>query len=389
MFARDWRGVASAPASIIADPVRCVSNAAGAADDGSGVVAIVGKDKVGRLVDLSGLNDELDETFGGDLPEEHTFHEPSAVCLRQLREDPNKEPKEEVQELDLFAKAKGKYGSRAHLTAKMPERCCVSDAGHHACFLFERKNDNWIYKDTLGRMESGHEPYELCLPRGCAWDSDDQVYVADWGNNRIQVFDLPSYTSKEAEDYSTMSLAQLKRAARLSSRDFAGCVAKQDFIDVLEAPAYNEAFTLNTQEPYQRGYVVKHDDRSDEQKAEDEAIERERRKVEEAAAKEQEAKERARLQEIADYGEPGSSEEDSDEDSEDETTAGSPAKSKASPEKPAADRVEINRVDGVEGDATIRHTGHGPLAPQQAERRRCEAPACWVEEDGSVGARTM
>ena len=59
-----------------------------------------------------------------------------------------------------------------------------------------------------------------------------------------------------------MSLAQLKRAARLSSRDFAGCVAKQDFIDVLEAPAYNEAFTLNTQEPYQRGYVVKHDDRS-------------------------------------------------------------------------------------------------------------------------------
>ena len=64
-----------------------------------------------------------------------------------------------------------------------------------------------------------------------------------------------------------MSLAQLKRAARLSSRDFAGCVAKQDFIDVLEAPAYNEAFTLNTQEPYQRGYVVKHDDRSDEQKA--------------------------------------------------------------------------------------------------------------------------
>ena len=196
MFARDWRGVASAPASIVADPVRCVSNAAGAADDGSGVVAVVGKDKIGRLVDLSGLNDELDETFGHDLPEEHTFHEPSAVCLRQLREDPNKEPKEEVQELDLFAKAKGKYGSRAHLTAKMPERCCVSDAGHHACFLFERKNDNWIYKDTLGRMESGHEPYELCLPRGCAWDSDDQVYVADWGNNRIQVFDLPSYSSK-------------------------------------------------------------------------------------------------------------------------------------------------------------------------------------------------
>ena len=69
MFARDWRGVASAPASIVADPVRCVSNAAGAADDGSGVVAIVGKDKKGRLVDLSGLNDELDETFGHDLPE--------------------------------------------------------------------------------------------------------------------------------------------------------------------------------------------------------------------------------------------------------------------------------------------------------------------------------
>ena len=142
-----------------------------------------------------------------------------------------------------------------------------------------------------------------------------------------------------------MSLQQLKRAARLSSRDFAGCVAKQDFIDVLEAPAYNEAFTLNAQEPYARGYVVKHDDRTDEQKAEDEAIERERKKIEEAAAKEQEAKERARLQEIADYGEPGSSEEDSDEDSDDETTAGSPAKSKASPEKPVADRAEINRVD--------------------------------------------
>ena len=188
-------------------------------------------------------------------------------------------------------------------------------------------------------MESGHEPYELCLPRGCAWDSDDQVYVSDWGNNRIQVFDLPSMSTKEAEDYATMSLAQLKRAARLSSRDFAGCVAKQDFIDVLEAPSYNEAFTLNTQEPCQRGYVVKHDDRSDEQKAEDEAIERERRKAEEAAQKEQEAKERARLQEIADYGEPGSSEEDSDEDSDDETTAGSPAKSKASPEKPVAGRV--------------------------------------------------
>merc|ERR1711965_394997 len=86
MFARDWRGVASAPASIIADPVRCVSNTAGAADDGSGVVAVVGKDKIGRLVDLSGLNDELDETFGHDLPEEHTFHEPSGVCLRQVRE---------------------------------------------------------------------------------------------------------------------------------------------------------------------------------------------------------------------------------------------------------------------------------------------------------------
>ena len=278
MFARDWRGVASAPANVVADPVRCVSNAAGAADDGSGVVAIVGKDKVGRLVDLSGLNDELEETFGHDLPEEHTFSEPSGVCLKQLKDDPHKEPKEEVQELDLFAKAKGKYGSRAHLTAKMPERCCVSDAGHHACFLFERKNEHWQYVDTLGRMESGHEPYELCLPRGCAWDSDDQVYVSDWGNNRIQVFDLPSYTSKEAEDYSTMSLAQLKRAARLSSRDFQGCVAKQDFIDVLEAPSYNEAFTLNAPESHVRGYVVKHDDRSDEQKAQDAAEEKERKK---------------------------------------------------------------------------------------------------------------
>ena len=148
-----------------------------------------------------------------------------------------------------------------------------------------------------------------------------------------------------------MSLAQLKRAARLSTRDFAGCVAKQDFIDVLEAPAYNEAFTLNTQEPYQRGYVVRHDDRSDEQKAEDEAIERERRKVEEAAAKEQEAKERARLQEIADYGEPSSEEDESDDD--DETTAGSPAKSQKSPEKPVTDRAEINRVDGVAVDAKI------------------------------------
>ena len=148
-----------------------------------------------------------------------------------------------------------------------------------------------------------------------------------------------------------MSLAQLKRAARLSSRDFAGCVAKQDFIDELEAPAYNEAFTLNTQEPYQRGYVVKHDDRSDEQKAEDAAEEAERKKAAAAAEAEQERKELARLQEIADYGEPGSSEEDSDEDSDDETTAGSPAKSKASPEKPVADRAEINRVDGVEVDA--------------------------------------
>ena len=94
------------------------------------------------------------------MPEEHTFHEPSAVCLKQLREDPNKEPKEEVQELDFFAKAKGKYGSRAHLTAKMPERCCVSDAGHHACFLFERKNDNWIYKDTLEawNLQGAHSP---------------------------------------------------------------------------------------------------------------------------------------------------------------------------------------------------------------------------------------
>ena len=68
MFARDWRGVASAPASIIADPVRCVSNTAGAADDGSGVVAVVGKDKTGRLVDLSGLNDELDETLEATCP---------------------------------------------------------------------------------------------------------------------------------------------------------------------------------------------------------------------------------------------------------------------------------------------------------------------------------
>ena len=41
MFARDWRGVASAPANVVADPVRCVSNTAGAADDGSGVVAVV------------------------------------------------------------------------------------------------------------------------------------------------------------------------------------------------------------------------------------------------------------------------------------------------------------------------------------------------------------
>ena len=58
MFARDWRGVASAPANVVADPVRCVSNTAGAADDGSGVVAIVGKDKVGRLKKaLYGLRD--------------------------------------------------------------------------------------------------------------------------------------------------------------------------------------------------------------------------------------------------------------------------------------------------------------------------------------------
>ena len=115
-----------------------------------------------------------------------------------------------------------------------------------------------------------------------------------------------------------------------------------------------EAFTLNTQEPYQRGYVVKHDDRSDEQKAEDEAIERERRKVEEAAAKERER----RASPVA--GDSGLRrtrflEEDSDDDSEDETTAGR-REIKASPEKPAADRAEINRVDGVEGDATIRHT---------------------------------
>ena len=33
MFARDWRGVASAPANVVADPVRCVSNTAGAATD--------------------------------------------------------------------------------------------------------------------------------------------------------------------------------------------------------------------------------------------------------------------------------------------------------------------------------------------------------------------
>ena len=98
---------------------------------------------------------------------------------------------------------------------------------------------------------------------------------------------------------------------------------------------------------------MKHDDRSDEQKAEDEAIEKERKKIEEAAKKEQEAKELARLQEIADYGEPGSSEEDSDEESDDETTAGSPAKSKASPGKPVADRVKINRVDGVTGRASL------------------------------------
>ena len=131
---------------------------------------------------------------------------------------------------------------------------------------------------------------------------------------------------------------------------------------------------------------MKHDDRSDEQKAEDAAEEAERKKAAAAAEAEQERKELARLQEIADYGEPGSSEEESDDDSDDETTAGSPAKSKASPEKPVADRAEINRVDGVEGDATIRHTGHGPLAPQQAERRRRETSTCWVAEDGSLGA---
>ena len=39
MFARDWRGVASAPADVVADPVRCVSNTAGAADDGAAVDA--------------------------------------------------------------------------------------------------------------------------------------------------------------------------------------------------------------------------------------------------------------------------------------------------------------------------------------------------------------
>ena len=83
----------------------------------------------------------------------------------------------------------------------------------------------------------------------------------------------------------------------------------------------------------------------------------------------------------------------------DETTAGVRPKPRRRRRSPVAGRVEINRVDGVEFDAKINrfdgvavdacdiaHTGHGPLAPQQAERRRCEASACWVEEDGSLGA---
>ena len=59
--------------------------------------------------------------------------------------------------------------------------------------------------------------------------------MSDWGNNRIQVFDLPS-RSKEAEDYATMSLAQLKRAARLSSGISAGCVPRARTVRGAQAP---------------------------------------------------------------------------------------------------------------------------------------------------------
>ena len=143
-------------------------------------------------------------------------------------------------------------------------------------FCLREMNEQLDYKDTLGRMESATSP--ASSSPGCAWDSDDQVYVSDWGNNRIQVFDLPSYTSKEAENYATMSLAQLKRAARLSESRFHWLCRKAGIRGRLSAPSYNEAFTLNAQGTLCEGYVVKHDDRSDEQKAADEAIEKERKK---------------------------------------------------------------------------------------------------------------
>ena len=134
MFARDWRGVASAPLPCGGPALRLEARRR---HDGSGVVAVVGR-AVGRLVDLSGLNDELDETFGHDLP---GFHRPSGVCLRQLQDDPHKEPKEEVQELVRNPRAST---GRAHLTAKMPERCCVSGPPSTPVSCLRKKNDNWI-----------------------------------------------------------------------------------------------------------------------------------------------------------------------------------------------------------------------------------------------------
>lgn len=338
MFARDWRGVASAPAEVLdVGPTRCVSNTVGAADDGSGVVAVVGKDRIGRLVDLSGqrTDDLQHETFGHDLPNEHTFDDPGGVCLRQQSEDPNKAEKEGGDELDLFAKAKGALGSRDHLTAPLPEKCCVADAGHHACFLFQRIEQKWTCVDTLGRMERGDEPYELAAPRGCAWDADDQIYVADSGNHRVQIFDRAPLNQSPVP------------------------------IDPNAPPPRPLAFTLNAAEPCKRGYIVKYDDRTDAQKAEDAAIEQERLRAEAEAAEKVRVAEIARLQELG--GESSLEEETSD----DEDTTASPTKTvdTGATAKRARMPWALKNPTGV----AVRHAPAGLKKMGLGARGRCTA----------------
>ena len=99
--------------------------------------------------------------------------------------------REEVQELDLFAKAKGKYGVKSAPDGEDAREMLRPTRAITPVSCLNGKTITGIQRYI---RKDGERPRALraLSPREAAPGiADDQVYVADWGNNRIQVFDLP------------------------------------------------------------------------------------------------------------------------------------------------------------------------------------------------------